>query len=222
MQNNIVDIDQKPDDYYSCSREEMLKFIPTGISRVLEIGCAEGYFGQILKSRFAVEVWGVENMPKAVEEARGRLDKVLLGDIEKGEVDLPTNYFDCIIFNDVLEHFQYPWKQLRSLRKYLKDGGYVVSSIPNVRHFENMKNLLIKKKWEYVDSGILDRTHLRFFTSKSIKEMFEISGYDVVSIDGINGGKFPWKFGLLNVVFLNLLNDMRYLQFACVARKADE
>lgn len=218
MDNDLLKYENKPGGYYSV-REEMLGFVPSGVSRVLDVGCGEGHFGQLLKTKRGVEVWGVEISQAAAQLAKTRLDSVLVGDIAAVIKELDDNLFDCIIFNDVLEHFSNPWEVLTNINSKLKDSGYIVASIPNVRYFENIKSLLLKKKWKYVDAGILDITHLRFFTAKSIEEMFEMSGYRVVSIDGINGPRFPWKFGLLNVLMLNSLKDMRYLQFACVAQK---
>ena len=82
-----------------------------------------------------------------------------------------------------------------------------------------MKALLKHKEWRYETAGILDWTHLRFFTINSIRELFEYCGYEVVSIDGINGRKFPWKFRMLNYILKGTFEDMRYQQFACVAQR---
>jgi hypothetical protein len=111
---------------------------------------------------------------------------------------------------------------LGDIKRTLSPGGYIVASIPNIRVYENMKRLLIRKEWEYTEHGIMDKRHLRFFTKKSIRRMFERCGYQIVTIEGINGGNFPWKFGLLNRVLFKALDDMRFSQFACVGQKIEE
>jgi 2-polyprenyl-3-methyl-5-hydroxy-6-metoxy-1,4-benzoquinol methylase len=218
LNSNLFIIDKKPDRYYY-DRKEMIEFVPSNVKKVLDVGCGEGQFGQLLKSRYDVEVWGVEIFEDVAEKARARIDKVLVGDIEAEEFALPPNYFDCIVFNDTLEHLRYPWIVLRRIHANLKENGYVVASIPNVRFYENMKNVVIRKNWEYTDAGVMDKTHLRYFTIKSIRNLFERCEFQVILIKGIKRAKFPWKFGLLNALLFNALDDMRYMQFVCVARK---
>ncbi len=219
MTHRLFDISAKPDKYYRGSRQEMLGFIPQGVRRLLEIGCGDAEFAKLVKTELAAEVWGIELNRKAAERAASKIDKVLVGDIEQDEFDMPKEYFDCIVFNDVLEHLRDPWIVLQKVRMALKDDGYVVASIPNVRYFDNMKTLLKHKEWRYETAGILDWTHLRFFTINSMRELFECCGYEVVSIDGVRGRKFPWKFRMLNYILKGTFDDMRFQQFACVARQ---
>ncbi len=155
-------------EYYQCDRAEMLPFVPQSVSRVLEVGCGAGRFGAEIRRSRKAEVWGIEAIPEIAAQAAERLDRVLTKNIEDGALELPSDYFDCIIFNDVLEHLTYPWAVLRSLRHALRASGCVVASIPNIRYYHTLKALVVRKEWEYVDDGILDRTHFRFFTKKSI------------------------------------------------------
>jgi len=217
--HNPFEVSYRPKGYYSNQRREMVCFIPIDTNKILDIGCGSGEFGEYLKSKRKVEAWGIEICKEVAEEAMAKLDRVLIGDIENDNIQLPPNYFDCIIFNDVLEHLKYPWIVLRKMRDYLKPDGYIVASIPNVRYFNNVKNLLKDKEWTYRDEGILDKTHIRFFTEKGIKDMFNICEYRVVRIEGIRGIEFPWKFRLFNRIMLRAFEDMRYLQFAIVAQK---
>ncbi len=205
--------------YYNYDRFEMLKFIPPDVKRVLDVGCAEGSFGKLLKSSMPTEVWGVENYDEAAQKAEKVLDRVLTGNIENNEIELPDHYFDCIVFNDVLEHLSDPWRILRKIKNTLKDNGVIIASIPNVRYFRNIIDLLIHRNWEYVEAGIMDKTHLRFFTKKSMVKMFESCGYQIMTLEGIHGASY--KFNLLNMAFLNTIDDMRYAQFACVVRKRE-
>jgi 2-polyprenyl-3-methyl-5-hydroxy-6-metoxy-1,4-benzoquinol methylase len=204
--------------YYDNERQLMLDYVPTGASRVLEVGCGSGKFGGKLKAQRDCEVWGIEIFPRAAELAAQRLDKVLVVDVEAGKLDLPADYFDCVIYNDSLEHLRDPWQHLRNIQTHLSPGGHVIASIPNIRFYQVMNDLYFKGEWRYQNEGILDQTHLRFFTKKSIREMFEIEGYSLKRLEGINAEDFPWKFGLLNRLLLNRFDEMRYQQFACVAQ----
>ena len=143
---------------------------------------------------------------------------MIVGDFEIGEFNLPTDYFDCIICNDVLEHFKYPWSILRRLKNNLKKNGCVIASIPNVRYYDNIKALLLRKEWEYTSSGILDFGHLRFFTEKSILSMFDECGYSVIKIEGINPMILSRKLKFAAMILGDFLKGMKYLQFACIAK----
>jgi hypothetical protein len=115
-----------------------------------------------------------------------------------------------------------PYSALEYAKSLLSPGGKVVASIPNVRYFGNMWLLLVHRSWEYTDAGILDRTHLRFFTKKSIEAMFSDAGYAIETLEGINPVEIyePWfrsKFRALNTLTFSAINDMRWLQFAVVA-----
>jgi 2-polyprenyl-3-methyl-5-hydroxy-6-metoxy-1,4-benzoquinol methylase len=209
------------DIYVEHDRPEMLNFVPQDASKILDVGCAMGYFGRRLKADRAVEVWGVEISEHAALTATKYLDKVLCGAFNQN-LDLPKKYFDCIAFNDVLEHFSDPYSALIEAKDLLNDGGKVVASIPNVRYFDNIWKLLVDKDWQYIDQGILDRTHLRFFTKKSIVSTFESLGYTVECIQGIGALEHAHphrmrKYKWLNRLLMNQISDMRYLQFAVVA-----
>lgn len=216
---NLFDINDKPAQYFSNKRLEMLEFVPSGIGTLLEVGCSEGFFSQAVKKDRNIEVWGIEINGEAAAKAAEKIDRVLVGNLEHEELDLPLDYFDCIVFNDVLEHFLYPWIVLRDIKKCLRVGGCVVASIPNVRYYETLKDLVIRRNWSYTDYGILDKTHFRFFTINSIQNMFRDCGYNVSRFEGLKGVKLPWKLNLLNRILLNRLDDVKYVKFACVACK---
>jgi len=203
--------------YYSDPRYEMIDYVPITGNKILDVGCGQGEFGRTLKQCRTVEVWGVEIIPEIASKAKVILDSVVVGNIEESQAMLPNYYFNCIVCNDVLEHLKDPWKVLVLLREKLAPGGCVVASIPNVRYFPNIKDLLLEGKWKYVNSGIIDITHLRFFTKSSIKEMYDISGYAIKKIEGIRKRRMSWKYELLNTLTLCKLNDMRYERFAVVA-----
>ena len=209
----------KPEMYFSGIRGEMLEFIPDNACRVLDVGCGEGNFGLNVKNKRGAEVWGVEMYDDAANTARLKLDHLLTGNIEADDLGLPEDYFDCIVFNDVLEHLQYPWSVVEKMRKYLTPGGCILASIPNIRYYPNMIRLLVHKEWTYTDAGLLDRTHLRFFTKSSIRSMFESSGYKIVRLEGLQYKAFPLYLKIINKLLGGGLGDRRYLRFACVASK---
>jgi 2-polyprenyl-3-methyl-5-hydroxy-6-metoxy-1,4-benzoquinol methylase len=211
----------KDTSYYKHSRPEMFPFVPKDAKKILEIGCGQANFSsQFVKN--GVEVWGVEPDASAAKEASKELFKVFTGTIDQAIKDLPDIYFDVIIINDVLEHLTYPLEVLKKLKIKLKENGVTVTSIPNVRYSKNIFNLTFKRDWKYTESGILDNTHFRFFTKKSIKRMHIDAGYSIETIKGINRTKsfafFPFAV-LVNALLLFSQLDMFYMQYATVAKK---
>ena len=225
----------KEKQYFTGYRNEMLEFIPENSSVILEVGCGFGYFGEKVKKNCKVdEYWGVDIDDESVENASKILDKAIKHNFNKPCIDLPAKYFDCIIFNDALEHLYNSWEVLEYCKTLLKDNGYIVCSLPNVRHISNLLNLLFKRDWQYTDAGILDKTHYRFFTEKSIVEMFENTGFHVLTIKGINKKRSAKPRMYLFILILNILSflfykknktkvskfhlDVKYLQFAIKAQ----
>lgn len=211
----------KNPEYYGHPRREMAGFVPQGTKVMLDIGCGAGAFAAGLKQDGRqVEIWGVEMCPEAAKLAAEVLDEVLVGDFASVLPELPLGRFDCIVLNDVLEHVVHPEEVLRRIKPLLAPGATVVASIPNVRHFFNVLNLVVHGRWDYTDEGILDRTHLRFFTRSSMKRMFLESGFQVESMHGINPTG-SLKFKLMNLLTLGQWSDMKFLQFAVVALPKD-
>lgn len=210
------------DRFEQVDRCEMVAYVPQDASRILDVGCAVGRFGAMLKKRGPVEVWGVEPNAGAANAAAKRLDRVLASGFT-AELDLPTSHFDCVVFNDVLEHLVDPTGALHYARRLLKPRGCLVASIPNVRYFDNLWKLLVDADWRYTEHGILDRTHLRFFTKKSLQDTITEAGFAIETLDGINPleEQHPHhsrRFKLARLALGERVHDMRYLQFAVVAR----
>jgi len=170
--------------YYRYNRPEIQQLVRPTARRILDIGCAAGMMGSELKQKLNAEVWGVEFDPNAAKQAESRLDHVLNGAIEEIFHLIPDKYFDTIIFADVLEHLINPWEVLKNVREKLAIDGEIVASIPNVRHWSVVKNLL-EGNWQYENAGILDRTHLRFFTRTECVRLFETSGYEITHRDAV-------------------------------------
>lgn len=148
---------------------------------VLEVGCNTGYFTKLLVER-GCRVVGVELDPRAAEKARDIASKVIVGDIEDDQTLNQINgKFDVILFMHILEHIIDPWRVLAEIKKYLKQEGKSIIAIPNVACWSVRRALLFKGKFEYVDTGIFDRTHLRFFTFETIQELIRQSGYQILN-----------------------------------------
>ncbi len=211
-----IDFMAKPSEYYSGIRTEMLKYIPLQATKILEVGCGEGNFGAALKKK-NVEVWGIEYSQQEAKIAETKLDKVFAGDIMLHLDQLPENYFDVIVCNDVLEHLIDPYTVLDKFRSKLTTAGIVVSSIPNIRFFRSLYDFVFNKNWDYTDNGIMDKTHYRFFTVNSIRKMYENTGYEVLLHEGINPSKSIRPL-IWNIFMLGTFSDIKYLQFATVAR----
>lgn len=214
---NLADLLKKPIKYYAQSREEILQLIPNNTRLVLDVGCGDGSFGMSVKKTINAEVWGIELNSEAASIARTRIDNILVGDVSKVITDLPDSKFDCVVFNDVLEHLVDPFTVLLKIKNKLTAEGVIVCSLPNIRFIFTLYQLLVKKQWRYEDAGVLDKTHLRFFTKRSIMDTLEALGYKVLTIKGIHGINL-WKFCLLGIVSLGYLNDTRYEQFVCIAK----
>ncbi len=207
--------------YYNRPRREMLAFVPDAARRILDVGCGSGVFGGYLKAERGAEVWGIELDAAAAAAATDKLDRVLQGDVLVRLGELPDGGFDCIVMNDILEHLVAPEKLLTDLRSKLATGGRVVASIPNIRHFPHLWDLVVHGRWDYVDEGLLDRTHLRFYTRRSLTTLFADSGYRLERVAGIHPTT-AWRFRLVNLLTLGHWSDMRFLQFACVAAVTDQ
>lgn len=208
--------------YYQQERAEMAPFLPAACQKVLEIGCGEGSFRALLSQD--CEYWGVEPYKNAADIAGQKLSKVINGTYLDALELLPNSYFDLVICNDVIEHMADHDFFFSSIALKLSPGGFIVGSIPNVRWWPNLYNLIIKKDWEYTDDGLLDRTHLRFFTEKSLRRLFKTYNYEIEMFDGIRKKIIkPHSIRkILKILVVRLLGkDSQYLQFAFRVRSSN-
>ena len=207
--------------YYDADRAEMLEYITKRDIRILDIGCGTGNFGQMIMRERNAEVWGVEIEPEIADIAAKSLHKVLCGNAEELIHDLPDTSFDLICFNDSLEHLLWPEKMLIHCKSKLKPGGEILCSLPNIRYFRIIFDLVFKKKWEYEDAGILDKTHLRFFTIDSINNMFERCGYTITTLEGnlakSTSSTKSWRYRIFQILTFGNAEDMRHGQFHITA-----
>lgn len=147
---------------------------------ILEVGCSSAYFGSALKTK-GHTVWGIEPNKNAALIAIENLDFVFTGSIEDFIIAYPDKKFDVITFGDVLEHIAEPNSVLDKCHGLLADGGAIVASVPNAAHI-SVRAMLLEGKWQYSELGILDKTHLRFFTRNTIQDLFVDTGYAVIDI----------------------------------------
>ena len=213
--HNYYYMDYKNIQYYNNPRIDILQHIPNNTQRVLDIGCGSAALGIELKSNLGddIEVVGIEQNYEVAKTVKNKIDKIIIGNIE--EINIPYNdgYFDCIICADVLEHLIDPWQLLTRLKLKLNDEGCILASIPNIANYKIIK-MLKKEMWHYEDAGIMDRTHLRFFTKSTIIELFVQSDLTPIIVDKIMSGN---KYRQLYHKIIN--NDICVSQFIIKATK---
>jgi SAM-dependent methyltransferase len=175
--------------YYQEVRAPMLSLVRGNPKRVLEIGCASGQTLAYMRERGAECTVGVEYSPSvaALAEARG-VGRIIVGDVESLDLGLEPSSFDLLIAGHVLEHLSDPWKVVKKLRPLLRTGGQFVGALPNVRHHSVVLPLLLKGNWKYQQSGVMDWTHLRFFTYGTTRDLLESTGFEVDRIVPELGG----------------------------------
>jgi len=178
-----------------------------GSKRVLDVGCASGYLARALGER-GCSVSGLEHDPEAAEEARPYLEQLVVGDVE--ELDLLEAFgerrFDVIVFGDVLEHLRDPLAVLRSARGLLAERGSVVASIPNVAH-GSVRLALLAGRFDYQPLGLLDSTHVRFYTRASVEELFRDAGMAPVDVRRTTAGFFDTPLPVAETEFPGELVD---------------
>ncbi|MBU0699941.1 methyltransferase domain-containing protein [bacterium] len=165
---------EKNISYYSSSiREDIISLILGKELNILEVGCGNGAtLIELKRNGIAKEIIGIELYENALSNSKHLLDRIIIGNIEDIELDFDEHYFDVIIFADVLEHLLDPYTIIKKIKKYLKPSGIVISSIPNIQECMTLLSIF-KGDFKYVDSGILDKTHLRFFCKKNMIKLFD-------------------------------------------------
>lgn len=207
--------------YYDNVRADILPLLDVGAERILEIGCGSGATLAYLKEQGLCQwVGGVEPVAAAARIARQRTDFFLEGHIETLSLALPPGSIDVILCLDVLEHLVDPWSVLQKLYPFLKPGGALIASIPNIRFYKILVDLVFRGKFEYADAGILDRTHLRFFTRASAVSLIESCGLRIETIrgTGLESGKGRTR---ANRLTFGLLEDIYVLQYLLRGRKPE-
>jgi len=222
---DLVSQPPQQDLYPEVPREDVRPSIPRSARSVLDVGCGPGGFGPTVRDVLgpAVRLVGIEAVLKQAALAREGhgYDEVVDGYYPEA-LSGREERFDLVCFNDVLEHVIDPWSMLRDTIPLLTPNGKVLAAIPSIQ-FAPIVWRLIKGRWDYLDYGTLDRTHLRFFTRATMTEMFEQTGYRVLDCRGANGLDVTWatepRLGrrLAKRGLLPFLGDSRYIHFIVLA-----
>lgn len=199
----------EPSAYYSHKRRSLVAMVHGRDQVVLELGCATGALAeQLMTGGTAAVVDGVEVDAVAASVAASRMRHVHCADLNSFDLGQLEPGYDVLIAADVLEHLVDPWAVLALATTRVRPGGQVVVSLPNVRYHKVVWQLLFRGKFQYAPAGVLDRTHLRFFTRKSIVELCAMAGLEDVEIVPANSG----RAGLKRALF-RLIGDFAHPQF---------
>ncbi len=219
MVNPDAAYQEKTLDYFQNVRGEILPLLPEHAARIFEVGCGSGDTLSFLKKLGKCD-WagGIELFHDAAETARTKVDLVLEGSIEKAHLPFEENTIDIILCLDVLEHLIDPWVVISRLHKLLKPGGMLICSIPNIRNFRVVLPLLLLGRWRYKEYGILDKTHLRFFTKESAIALVGCSGLEVDVV--LSTGLEKWgKVAIANLLSLTIFRSLFEYQYLIRAIK---
>lgn len=166
--------------YYAQPRDDLLSFVPADAMRILDIGCAAGLLGASIKERQACHVTGIEIVADAAAQATTRLDLAICGNAFDVLPALAERGYDCVLLLDVIEHVADSAGLVRLAARKLTQDGTLLLCVPNVAHWSVVQGLL-EGRWDYAEQGILDRTHLRFFTLDSVQRMLDEVGLRIVA-----------------------------------------
>jgi 2-polyprenyl-3-methyl-5-hydroxy-6-metoxy-1,4-benzoquinol methylase len=234
--HNPLSLD-KENSYYEFSRPEVIKEITRlnlPCQRILELGCSTGATAKAIRELYRVDYYeGIELNATAAKVAADRLNKVQIANLETSSpaaLGLPVASFDLLICLDILEHLYDPWSILSAYTECLQPGGHLLASIPNIQHLTILDGL-VKGEWRYTTAGLLDATHLRFFTLGSIRELLSGAGLKIVSqsmsflnavdLSSILDSGNQIRLGKLHLVDLNRQEVLQFLayQYILVAQK---
>jgi 2-polyprenyl-3-methyl-5-hydroxy-6-metoxy-1,4-benzoquinol methylase len=198
--------------YFNFVRREIEGLLPAYAPRVLEIGCGTGAtLAWLRDTGLAAHTTGIEFDPDAAALARARVDTLHEGAVEQWLPRLREDSYDLVLGLDVLEHLVDPWAAVSRLHKLVRPGGSVIVSLPNIRNHRVLLPLLMRGRWTYTQAGILDRTHLRFFTHQTATDLLRQGGFEVDAefATGIRpGDRDRWK----NALTLGLFRDLFVFQ----------
>ncbi len=202
-EKHAYDFELKLDDPVS-THALQYRMVPDG-SRVLDVGCHSGILGEALRRKKHCTVIGIDNDLAALHSAKTRLDATVQLDLEEQGwsqkvMESGNNEFDLVLFGDVIEHTREPLDILKEARGLLAPNGKIIASLPNIANLRVRLGLLFGK-FDYADSGILDRTHLRFFTLRSARQLLDSAGFEIERVT-YSGYSLPrWLINLFPSLF---------------------
>lgn len=205
--------------YHSSVRTDILPLVPQS-GRLLDIGGGTGATALQLKQMGkAVEVGVLDRVVQSDTPGLDFTSNANLDDAAEVETFLAAaGPFDTILLLDVLEHLIDPWALVDHCAQHVAPGGVLIASVPNIRYHKVVRDLLLRGQWDYVDSGILDRTHLRFFVKETAIALLNRPGLTIDRVEKAPIGSRKWR--LFNTLTLGIFRDFFTLQYFIVARKA--
>jgi len=211
----------KEKGYFNYPRLDLLEMLPRdGGLKLLELGAGDGATLRTAKAlgiaAYTVGIDLVEAVP--APDGLPPVDLFLCGNIESMPLDLPSGPFDVVLCADVLEHLVDPWRVVRRLADQLRPGGLLLSSIPNVRNHRVLAQVVLRGDFRYAPAGLLDRSHLRFFCRRNIRELFEQAGLVIETMQP-NMGAYGWRHKAINALTAGLLRELFVFQYRTAARK---
>jgi 2-polyprenyl-3-methyl-5-hydroxy-6-metoxy-1,4-benzoquinol methylase len=219
-----MNYNEKAPDYFSNIRKDLINLIDANAKdlKILEVGAAYGETLYYLKQNgIAAEVVGVDIFEDTKNKQNYKpLDRFIFGDIEKIELPEYIQHFDLILLPDVLEHLFEPKSVLETLKKYLKEDGKIIVSMPNIRYYSALYKIVFKGDFKYEESGIFDYTHVRFYCRKNIQGLLETADYKVLkqesSIKNYQGKSLS---KLINLITFGIFEEFFSTQYFFVVRK---
>jgi 2-polyprenyl-3-methyl-5-hydroxy-6-metoxy-1,4-benzoquinol methylase len=221
-QNDYID---KKITYFSNARLDIISLIPNNPAQIiLEIGAGGGdTLIEIKKRGLAKEVVGVELMAlKGTNQTHNLIDSFIFIDLDREKLSFKEEYFDVIILGDVLEHLINPWEVVETLSVFLKKGGIIVMSLPNIRDITALYKIVVRGDFAYnPDGGILDKTHMRFFCKKNAIDLLTTENLTVKKVEPISSKNKNGKNlrSIVNKLSLGIFEEFITSQYLVVSQK---
>lgn len=208
----------KPEGYFDGARQDIVDLLPADVSaKILELGCGNGSTGHLAKQQGKCATYvGIDIDSASLKNAQVVIDRTILADIEKFDIATLGSDFDAIICSEVLEHLIDPWQIVQRFQGILKRKGMIFASSPNVANHRLIREL-VKGHFEYQPSGVMDKTHLRWFTPESYMAMFAQAGFEDIELKMM--GKPSTYWNLINALSFDRLKHLSASQMLLIGRK---
>lgn len=223
LKNRIFKVyDTKTNEYFSRIRLDLLELIPKKYrnGNLLEVGAGSGNTLLFAKQNYyassvsGIDIQSIEDSYQSSPE----IHKFIIANIEQDVIPFKNKSFDVILCGDVLEHLVDPWKTIQKLKSYLSTDGIIIASIPNFREINTLKKICFSGNFQYEESGVLDKTHLRFFCKKNVKELFSQNGMQILLIQH-SLKHSQGKRLLLNKLTFGVFEEFLTVQYHVVAKQ---
>ena len=213
---------EKASSYFTRPRKDLISFLPDGLAlKVLEVGAGGGdTLIELKRSGKASEVAGIELFSLTnTHQNNSLIDQFIIGNIEEMKPDLNINHYDAILFGDILEHLIDPWSVIKKVSAYLKPGGLMIASIPNIRSRQAFKKIFLKGDFGYTSQGLFDKTHYRWFCKKNMIDLLTPPSFELVSVTSNLELKKGSGTRILNRLTGRVFEEFLTVQFITVSRK---